>query len=79
MAARSELAGMCDVSAYGWEAYILPHLMGAELDGAHLGNRDIDTSLGSEMLRNRGRDVVELGVKNFSTLSSSLHSFMNHY
>jgi hypothetical protein len=25
---------MRDVSAYGWEAYVFPHLMCAELDGA---------------------------------------------
>ena len=41
-------------------------------------NKDINTSLGSAMLRNHARDVVKLGVKNFSTLSSSLHTFMIH-
>ena len=41
-------------------------------------SRDINTSLGSEMLKNHARDVVKLGVNNFSTLSSSLHTFMNH-
>ena len=40
--------------------------------------KDLNTRLGSEMLRNHVRDVVKLGVKNYSTLSSSLHTFMNH-